>query len=351
MKDYKSLLKKFWAGDATGTEKLQLYKLVAELEAGAAPDTVLNNIEAGSEMLAPEESQRILHALRREMDAGGTHSIPASRTRVWPLLRVAAAAAVVFAIVWGSRELFFKASTVPSGSSHLSFVKTITNNQSSLMTVRLEDGSQVSIYPAGSISYPDTFFTGSERVIHLTGKANFKVQHNAARPFQVIASQIKTTDIGTEFCIDAEQPDIVKIKLKEGVVRVQNMQNSLLAIDRQLQHPGEEVCINLATRKVTTSVAVAASATDAKLLPSNVAAAPVKAKLSFRKAPLPEVFAVLSKRHQVKIIFDKAAVEGLTFTGELEPQDPLEVSLDILCSLNGLAYTKKENYIEITRSK
>jgi len=143
----------------------------------------------------------------------------------------------------------------------------------------------------------------------------------------------------------------VKIKLKEGVVRVQNMQNSLPAIDRQLQHPGEEVCINLATRKVTTSAAVAASATDAGLPAADVAAGPVKAKLSFRKAPLPEVFEVLSKRHQLKIIFDKAVVEGLTFTGELEPQDPLEISLDILCSLNGLAYTKNENNIEITRNK
>jgi len=346
--DYNDLLKKFWAGDATGPEKLQLYKLIVDQEERLhiSPDPLPVEIE---EDLSPEESQRILEALHKEMSA--TPFTPSRRSRTVTLFRSAAAIAAVLITIlvvrWALQRRTPERSVIASFTSQ----RTISNSQSAVMTVQLADSSLVSIYPGSSISYPDSFNTGSERLVQLKGKANFKVQHNAAKPFQVVAMQIKTTDIGTEFSIDAQQSNIVKLKLKEGSIRVEALPNSNMVMVRKMQHPGEELNINLATKEITAAEPFGGDAPEEAPVHAARRITPPKTRLSFNKTPLAEVFAKLSRREQVKINFDKAVVEGLTFTGNIEPKDPLQLSLNILCGLNGLSYTTTDNGIVITKSK
>lgn len=350
MNDYNLLLRKFWAGNATGAEKLQLYKLMMEQEAKmqAAPHQSLYTEEETAAMLAPEESERILQALHKEMDAAAVPPATAPRLKVWKLVSSVAAAAAIIVAVWVNRHVLLPATPSQTEKTVSSLVKTITNHQQQLMTVLLDDSSLVRIYPESSISYNHAFATGSERVVQLTGKADFKVRHRASQPFQVIARQIKTTDIGTEFCMDAQQPALVTVKLKEGIVKVEALQGSHLSLNKLLQHAGEQVSINLTTHEVTmTAPAGAAASTSIAGHTINT----LKARLRFNKTPLAEVFEKLASQQQTRIRFDKTAVEGLTFTGTIEPGDALELSLDILCSLNGLTYTKTEHGIAITKSK
>ena len=343
--DYNDLLKKFWAGDATGPEKLQLYRLIIEQEEGlrVLPDEDLNEI---GENLSSEDSQRILEALHKEM-----HPATPSRNRTVKLFRWAAAVAAVLITVLVGRWALQRhvSDKIIAATASIPSARTIYNNQSAIMTVKLADSSLVNIYPGSSISYSDSFNTGSERLIQLKGKANFKIRHNASKPFQVVALQIKTTDIGTEFLIDAEQSNIVKLKLKEGSIRVETLPNSNMVMVRKMQRPGEELNINLDTRQITSAEPFRNPVPEGA--PAVRRAAPMKTRLSFNKTPLTEVFAKLAQREQVKISFDKTVVEGLTFTGNIEPKDPLPLSLNILCGLNGLEYTTTENGITITKKK
>ncbi|BAV06663.1 FecR family protein [Filimonas lacunae] len=354
MKDYNTLVKKFWAGDVTETEKLRLYKMVMQQEENARVSSDATDHKAEEEVapLTLEESQHILEALHRNIQPVDIYKKSTSRTKVWKLLgTITAAAAVILLVIWANRQTWQHAATKPAQQGITAAVKTISNPHQQVMTVRLDDSSQVNIYPGGSISYPVAFLTGQQRVVQLTGKANFKVQHNARKPFQVIAMQIKTTDIGTEFCIDAQQSSLVKIHLKEGSVKVESLQNSHLSVNKLLEHPGEELSINFGTREVKLASPVATAAASATAAMASTHATPAKTKLSFHKTPLSEVFTRLAHREQVKIRFNKAVVNGLTFTGNIEPGDSLENTLDILCSLNGLSFIKTEQGIEITGSK
>jgi ferric-dicitrate binding protein FerR (iron transport regulator) len=345
--DYNDLLKKFWAGNATGPEKLQLYKHIMEQEEGLRVLPDLDGNEIGDN-LTPEDSQRILEALHQEMKPATP-----SRGKTVRLFRWAAAVAAVLVSILVARWALQKQAPERTANrvAAVSSERTIYNNQSAVMQVQLADSSLVSIYPGSSISYADSFNTGSERLIQLKGKANFKVQHNAFKPFQVVARQIKTTDIGTEFLIDAQQSNIVKVKLTAGSIRVETLPNSNMAMVRKMQRPGEELNINLATREITAAEPFRSPAPEEAPASAARHITPMKTRLSFNKTPLAEVFAKLARREQVKISFDRTVVDGLTFTGNIEPKDPLPLSLNILCGLNGLEYTTTENGIIITKKK
>ena len=352
MKDYNGLLKKFWAGDATELEKLQLYKLIIEQEANGrtSPDQNLNPI--GEKILEANDSQQILANLHAVINSTKPHAIIDSRKKIVRLFRSAAAvAAILVAIVLIVKWPFHTSKNSLVKKETNSLEKTVSNNGSHIIIAKLADSSLVSIYPGSSISYPNTFNTSGERIVQLKGKASFKVQHNAGKPFRVITSQIMTTDLGTLFSIDALQPNIIKVKLEEGSIKVEGVAGSNMAVNRNMQQPGEELNINLVTRQVISVQPFRNTVAAANTISTEKRALPAKQRLSFKRTPLEDVFTRLSQREQVTIKFNGVDVEGLTFTGNIEPKDPLELSLNILCNLNGLSYTKTARGIVITKIK
>jgi len=86
--------------------------------------------------------------------------------------------------------------------------------------VELPDGSKVWLNAGSSLKYPTTF-TGKERLVELTGEADFKVRPNAKMPFRVKTNGQITEDIGTEFNIDAyaDEPG-QRTTLLEGTIKV-----------------------------------------------------------------------------------------------------------------------------------
>ena len=96
--------------------------------------------------------------------------------------------------------------------------RTISTPVASRATVRLGDSTVVTLGPATTMRY---LLTASRREIQLDGLADFRVTHNASRPFIVRARNAVTTDLGTEFVVRAYDSDsMVTVSVTAGSVRL-----------------------------------------------------------------------------------------------------------------------------------
>jgi len=83
--------------------------------------------------------------------------------------------------------------------------------------VVLEDGSRVTLNTNTAISVR---YSGKQRFIELErGEALFSVQHDASRPFDVLARGVLTRALGTEFNVDLRRSSLT-VSVLEGAVRV-----------------------------------------------------------------------------------------------------------------------------------
>jgi transmembrane sensor len=83
--------------------------------------------------------------------------------------------------------------------------------------VVLEDGSRVTLNTDTAISVR---YSRNKRFIELTrGEALFSVQHDANRPFDVLAGRVLTRALGTEFNVDLRSTRLT-VSVLEGAVRV-----------------------------------------------------------------------------------------------------------------------------------
>jgi len=119
---------------------------------------------------------------------------------------LATAAALVVAVggIWYSRT---------SNSPHYRTATTARGQRDSL---QLSDGTHVILGPASTLRYEVTSRT---RRVELTGLAQFRVVHDAARPFVVRAGRAEATDVGTAFTVRAfADEDAVVLAVTEGEI-------------------------------------------------------------------------------------------------------------------------------------
>lgn len=76
--------------------------------------------------------------------------------------------------------------------------------------ITLPDGSVAYLHPGSKVIFPTTF-VGDKRVVQLEGEAYFKVAKDAAHPFVVMAGQLQTTVLGTEFHISSSRAEVVLV--------------------------------------------------------------------------------------------------------------------------------------------
>lgn len=348
MDDYKILLEKFWNGAASETEKLQLYKIVVEDE-DAIKTALQQELESGrGERLLPGASQTILESLHREIGQRASRSIERP-ARPLGLLRWAAALLVIGFASFISWKLYTVQHISGADTAMAAVSTAINNNGKEPKQVVLEDGTIIQLQPQSSIHFKQPFNAQNIRSIALKGKANFKVKHNPEKPFEVIANNIKTTDIGTEFCIDASDENTFRVVLKEGSIQVAAMPESRIRMENMILKPGEEVHWDFAGKKM---ILEQTAEKEAKSLARQKGITAVSLeKLVFEKTPLDKVFAKLEHRSSVRIKCNAAEINELTFTGTIEPSDNIETALDIICKLNGLYYQKTKQAFIVAKNK
>lgn len=86
-------------------------------------------------------------------------------------------------------------------------------------TIMLPDGTKVVLNSESSITYVSNF-TGSERLVELTGEAFFDVVRDTSKPFVVKTRSLMTTALGTSFNVDAYPDGKEEITLVTGKVKV-----------------------------------------------------------------------------------------------------------------------------------
>jgi transmembrane sensor len=157
--------------------------------------------------------------LRDRIAAEQSEEATVHRGRTWrgrqTLRWLATAAALVLAVggVWYSR--------VSSGPRY----RTATTTSGQRASLKLADGTQVILGPASTLRYD---VSSRARRVELSGLAQFKVVHDASRPFIVRAGRAEATDVGTEFTVRAfpDEGAVVlavtegEIALRDGATRL-----------------------------------------------------------------------------------------------------------------------------------
>ncbi len=180
------------AGD--GTAEGEVARFWADLD-GAAADPALQAMLAG--------------ARSRLGDA----TVVPLRRRIRAPLITALAASLLAAIGIGGWFAFHQHPATPVAASQM-----LTNGAAAPRTFRLADGSAVTLDAQTALEVPA--WTGERRVAMIRGRAFFKVVHDSAHPFVVMASGNRIMDLGTAFSVGTDGSATVVI-LVEGAVRVQ----------------------------------------------------------------------------------------------------------------------------------
>jgi ferric-dicitrate binding protein FerR (iron transport regulator) len=201
----------------------------------------------------------------------------------------------------------------------------------------LADGSKVWLNAATTLKYP-AVFTGSERVVELSGEAFFEVTKSSDKPFRVLIKDAEVQVLGTHFDIMAyENEPISKTTLIDGAVRLASGNNMV-----ELK-PGQQALMRYP----------ASGSGEGKIEVSKVNA---NAALNWRKgdinltdADLQTAMRVLKRYYNVEIQYPQGVPVTKSITGGLILQDGLQHNLGILEGYFGLQFKTDGKIVTVTR--
>jgi len=130
-------------------------------------------------------------------------------------------------IVKEGGQLAYNAATNNSGSPQVSY-NTLTTPKGGQYQLTLVDGTKVWLNAASSLKFP-TAFSGSERIVELTGEGYFEVAHNSKQPFKVKTAGQVVQDIGTQFNVNSySDEDAAATTLVEGSIKIHDANGQTL---------------------------------------------------------------------------------------------------------------------------
>jgi transmembrane sensor len=259
-------------------------------------------------------------------------------------VKIAVAALVV---VTGTLVLYYSLSTKPATTVAGNIiipkeqVIAIRNQTGVNKTVHLQDGSEVELSAGSELRYEAPFST-KHRHVYLSGKGFFKIAKDPNRPFTVYSHDIATTALGTQFIVDGTRY-VISIRLLKGKIVVNAMRDAGMALQKIYLTPGQELRINTATKHFD-RIMPGSKQPQNKIIESDNGMA-----LSFEKTSLAVAFERLSKYYKTPILYNKAEVQGLSFTGDFSPADELDLALKVICNINHLSFKKEPDRIVISK--
>nr|WP_295876522.1 FecR family protein [uncultured Chitinophaga sp.] len=130
-------------------------------------------------------------------------------------------------------------SSAGAGPSSANAYNTLLNPRGSkVIHLTLSDGTKVWLNNESSLYFP-VQFSGSERIVEVTGEAYFEVAQLAAKPFRVKHADWEVLVLGTHFNINSyQEASTAKVTLLEGMVKVSRKE------DAHIIRPGQQARIS-----------------------------------------------------------------------------------------------------------
>lgn len=201
-------------------------------------------------------------------------------------------------------------------------------------TVRLPDGSEVTLNHFSSLTYPERF-RQANRQVTLNGEAYFEVAKDSEHPFIVQAEAVSVQVLGTHFNVEAYRDDPeVKTTLLEGSVAVSDKDQSARIVLR----PNESAIYN----KVKKSLVLEATSHA----PEEIAWR--HGKFIFHNLSLQEIARQLSNSFGVDIRISEEALLNYKLTASFTNGESLEQILTLLQQAGQFDYSRNNNQLTIT---
>ena len=186
-----SLLKKYLNGDTTPRENAEVYNWIKKSEANE------------SEFLA----MRRLHDVYIWNENSPIEKKEVKKSTTKPFLYSMIRIAGIFLL--GVVIFYFYQKSAEKDAKHItpmqaSILRKTSVSVGQYQELLLEDGTKVWLNSRSSLIYP-TKFNDSERIVTLEGEGYFAVNHDANRPFRVIANGYTIEVLGTEFNVKSYQ--------------------------------------------------------------------------------------------------------------------------------------------------
>ncbi|GAB3907348.1 hypothetical protein GCM10028803_40930 [Larkinella knui] len=268
--------------------------------------------------------------------------------------RWVAAAAVVTLIGFGSWLLYrygsVPLSTEPHQMASDNGLIERTNTGAKPEVITLEDGSLVHLQPHSTIQYA-TRSAPHKREIWLKGKAFFRVQKDASRPFLVYSGTIVTRVLGTSFWVTAPaNAPTVEVAVHTGKVAV-------FKKELQSTSKAEDVNVNEASVVLTPNQKVTFFVAENRLTrglidqpePIQNPVRPEPGPFVFDNSTLPEVLKQLERQYGIEMQIENDSLNNCRFTGKIANQ-PLYSKLELICRSINAQYEVEGTRILITGS-
>jgi ferric-dicitrate binding protein FerR (iron transport regulator) len=197
-------------------------------------------------------------------------------------------------------------------------------------TVKLPDGSLITLEPNSRLTYPGRF-TGSTREVHLTGEAYFEVKPNHENPFIVRTPYVIATVLGTSFNVEAYPNGIARVVVTTGRVKVQtvNASNELQAV---IINANQSVAYNITINEIEKRNAPE----DAVYYKQRHSG-----KFSYAGVPIVKVIQEMERYYHTSVTLERD-MSGCVFYGYFQVNDNVDRALSLVAlSLNA---TVKKKY-------
>lgn len=347
------LIALFWSGKASIEEKKALLQKIQYPDEGwrqRLKEEYLQSLEGDHKVNVDDEwFAQMLESLHRNIGAEYAEAPQRKKlVRLSPGWRAAVAAVLV--IVAGVALFRYVADPGKSAGEQTArkaatpaFIVEV-NPASTNRFIRLPDSSWISMSPGAALSYAADYGITARQIRLDRGAARFKVAGNRKKPFSVVAREIQTSALGTEFTVAITDTVHVNVKLLEGSVMVHSTPQSGFDMETRYLKPGQELEVNLSRQTVLLH-----KPDSRKAIASNKPAEmpdPI-AGLEFNQQPLNKIFRALNRHYHVRIGFDETEMAKLWFTGSFEPTDSLTMVLASICKMNALSFRQEKDSIII----
>lgn len=242
------------------------------------------------------------------------------RTWLHRIAVIAASAAAVFGIVWGS--IHYSDYVNEQQTSYLEASTTYGERKELI----LPDGTQLILNSCSRVRYPNSF-TGKERRIELEGEGYFQVHRNVEQPFIINTRRFDVRVLGTCFNVKSYSSDeVVSVEVESGKVQV-DLPEAMMRLQAK-----EQIQINTISKEYS------------KHREERPVAVWQKGGLRFNSTPVRDVAKELERMYNCRIIFANGQEFKNLISGEHDNKS-LEAVLQSIEYTSGIRYKKEKDHV------